>query len=75
MVASHYEVLGVTQNASTGEIGAAYRKLAKKFHPDTETGDPKKFQRVQQAYEVLKDKSEREVYDCKRISHHLCDGA
>jgi hypothetical protein len=66
VVASHYEVLGVKQSATTGEIGAAYRKLAKKFHPDTETGDPKKFRRVQQAYEVLKDKSEREVYDFKQ---------
>jgi hypothetical protein len=66
VVASHYEVLGVKQSATTGEIGAAYRKLAKKFHPDTETGDPRKFQRIQQAYEVLRDKSEREVYDFKQ---------
>jgi ABC-type microcin C transport system permease subunit YejE len=66
VVASHYEVLGVKQTATTGEIGAAYRKLAKKFHPDTETGDPRKFQQIQQAYEVLKDKSEREVYDFKQ---------
>lgn len=65
-MASHYEVLGLRENATTGEIGAAYRKLAKKFHPDAETGDQRKFLRVQQAYEVLKDKSEREVYDFEK---------
>ncbi|WP_442753305.1 J domain-containing protein [Methylocystis sp. JAN1] len=59
---SHYEVLGVKEDASAREVNAAYRRLAKKHHPD-KGGDPATFQRVTDAYNVLKSKSAREAYD------------
>jgi DnaJ-class molecular chaperone len=62
----YYEVLGVSRNASEQDIKRAYRKLAKQYHPDRNPGDPKateKFKEVQQAYEVLSDKTKRAQYD------------
>ena len=52
-----YEVLGVSKNASKDEIKSAYRKLAKKYHPDInkDPDAPKKFEEVQEAYDVLYD--------------------
>ena len=51
-----YEVLGVSKSASKDEIKSAYRKLAKKYHPDNhETGDAEKFKEVQEAYDILFD--------------------
>ncbi|XP_010557785.1 PREDICTED: chaperone protein dnaJ GFA2, mitochondrial-like [Tarenaya hassleriana] len=61
-----YEVLGVSKNATDGEIKKAYYALAKQLHPDMNKDDPeaeKKFQEVSKAYEVLKDKEKRELYD------------
>ncbi|KAK2440384.1 chaperone protein dnaJ GFA2, mitochondrial [Trifolium repens] len=61
-----YEVLGVSNNASSSEIKKAYYGLAKKLHPDTNKDDPdaeKKFQEVSMAYEVLKDEEKRQQYD------------
>ncbi len=61
----YYEILGVAQNASQEEIKAAYRKLAKKFHPDSARGKNahKKFQEIQQAYQTLSDPKLRRQYD------------
>ncbi|CAI6353177.1 unnamed protein product [Macrosiphum euphorbiae] len=61
-----YNILGVPKNASQKEIKKAYYQLAKKFHPDTNKGDPsanKKFQEVSEAYEVLGDEKKRSTYD------------
>lgn len=61
-----YEVLGVAKNASAKDIKSAYRKLAKKHHPDQNPNDPKakdRFAAVNQAYEVVGDEKTRGAYD------------
>ena len=59
-----YEVLGVNKGASKDDIKSAYRKLAKKYHPDNhETGDAEKFKEVQEAYDILYDDQKRSAYD------------
>ncbi|MDF7668220.1 MULTISPECIES: molecular chaperone DnaJ [unclassified Lactobacillus] len=61
----YYNVLGVDRNASDKEINSAYRKLAKKYHPDLnhEAGAEEKYKEVNEAYEVLHDKQKRAQYD------------
>lgn len=62
----YYEVLGVNKNADDAAIKKAYRKLAKKYHPDTNQGNAdaeKKFKEVNEAYDVLGDKEKRKLYD------------
>lgn len=62
----YYGVLGVKRGASTAEIRKAYRRLARKFHPDVNPGDKKseeKFKQIQEAYEVLNDAKKRKMYD------------
>ena len=60
----YYEVLGVNKNASKDDIKSAYRKLAKKYHPDNkETGDEVKFKEIQEAYDILYDDQKRSAYD------------
>lgn len=62
----YYEILGVKRDASDQEIRKAYRKLAKKYNPDTNPGSKeaeKKFQEVNEAYDILGDKEKRKVYD------------
>lgn len=60
-----YEVLGVNKSASKDEIKSAYRKLAKKYHPDInkEPGAEEKFKEVQEAWDVLGDDKKRQMYD------------
>nr|WP_296156466.1 DnaJ C-terminal domain-containing protein [uncultured Blautia sp.] len=62
----YYEVLGVGRNADAKEIKRAYRKLAKKYHPDMNPGDKQaeqKFKEVTEAYNVLSDTEKKKLYD------------
>jgi len=66
----YYELLEVTRTASDGELKAAYRKLAMKWHPDKNPGDKEcehRFKEISEAYEVLKDDQKRAAYD--RFGH------
>lgn len=62
----YYKILGVERNASAAEIKKAYRKLARKYHPDLNPGDKAaeaKFKQIQEAYSVLSDPKKRSQYD------------
>jgi curved DNA-binding protein len=62
----YYEVLGVSKTANADEIKKAYRKLARKFHPDVNKNDPgaeTKFKEVQESYDILSDEKKRSSYD------------
>ena len=64
-----YKVLGVSKDVSDAELKKTYRKLSRKFHPDTNPGDAKaeaKFKEVSEAYSVLSDSKERAEYDQMR---------
>jgi molecular chaperone DnaJ len=66
----YYEVLGVKRDASDGQIASAYRKLAVKYHPDSNPGDAEaveKFKEAAEAYEILSDAEKRARYD--RFGH------
>ncbi|MCK5114768.1 MAG: J domain-containing protein [Phycisphaerae bacterium] len=65
-----YKLLGLARNASAAEIKKAYRRLARKYHPDTAGNNPQaaeKFKQVQEAYDVLSDTKKRQAYD--RFGH------
>ncbi|MEM8551816.1 MAG: J domain-containing protein [Pseudomonadota bacterium] len=66
MARDPYTVLGVSKSASESEIKSAYRRLAKRYHPDTNTNDPKaqeRFAEVNSAYEIVGDKDKRRQFD------------
>ena len=62
----YYEILGVSRTCTERELKAAFRRLAKKYHPDANPDDPEaaeKFKEINEAYEVLKDPQKRAAYD------------
>src|SRR5215467_7328465 len=62
----YYETLGVPRKASTDEVRRAYKKLARKYHPDVNPGDKaaeERFKNVQEAFDVLGDSKKRQMYD------------
>lgn len=75
---NYYDILGIGRDATQSEIKAAYRKLAKKYHPDSSSGseeDKARFQEIQEAYSVLSDPEKRKQYhyyghDAYRSSYH-----
>ena len=71
----YYEVLGVSKSASDSELKSAYRKLAKKYHPDMNPGDKEaeaKFKEASEAYSVLSDADKRRQYD--QFGHAAFEG-
>ncbi len=65
---NHYQVLGIRRNASHEEIKKAYKSLAKKYHPDVNPGNSfyeEHFKKINEAQEVLLDKTKRDLYDIK----------
>lgn len=70
MEPSFYEILGVKENTTEEEIKKAYRRIAKKYHPDANPGDKeaeKKFKEAAEAYAVLSDTEKRKAYDKERL--------
>ena len=66
MARDYYETLGVKRNASADDIRKAYRRLARKYHPDLNPGDKASedhFKQVQEAYDILSDSKKRKMYD------------
>jgi len=70
----YYQTLGLTRSAGAEEVKRAYRKLARKYHPDVskEKNAEAKFKEVQEAYEVLKDPEKRAAYD--QLGHNYRSG-
>jgi len=77
MAKNYYETLGVSKTASEKEIKQAFRKLAKKYHPDTNPNDPSaeaKFKEINEAYETLGDSEKRAQYDQFGSAYHQFGG-
>jgi len=61
----YYAILSLEKTASSGEIGSAYRRLARNFHPDKD-GDSEQFMKLNKAYEILSNPAKKKVYDYQR---------
>lgn len=73
----YYKILGVDKNASNDEIKKAYRRLAKKYHPDLNPNDKEaqeKFKDINEAYEVLGDQQKRKKYDAFGSGYNFTNG-
>ena len=71
----YYEVLGIDKTADPATIKKAYRKLAKKYHPDSNVGNAaaaEKFKEVNEAYDILSDPEKKKLYD--QFGHAAFDG-
>jgi len=75
----YYEVLGIKRDAKPDEIKKAYRRLARKYHPDVNPGDKaseERFKLTTEAHDVLSDPKKRKVYDrFGQYSDNLADAA
>ena len=60
---NYYEILGVTPDSEPAEIKSAYRRLARKFHPDVNPDGAKRFKEISKAYDTLSDEKKRKQYD------------
>lgn len=71
MEPDYYSILEIKEDAAEGEVKKAYRRIAKKYHPDANPGDQeaeKKFKEAAEAYAVLGDTGKRQAYDRKRAA-------
>ena len=72
----YYEVLGISKTADASAIKKAYRKLAKKYHPDSNPNDTvaaERFKEINEAYDVLSDPEKKKLYD--QFGHAAFDGS
>lgn len=72
MAATHYDILGIDKNATLNEIKAAYKSLAKKYHPDINPNTSDLFKQINEAYSVLSDSVKKREYD-NLLSNDDCD--